>query len=79
MSRFAVQSNTLVSVSYLAPRSLLDLEFHDGTVYRFFDVPPGCLHQLLASPSKGSYFNLNIRNRFRCQRLSQPISHHPQN
>jgi len=74
MPHFAVESTTLKSLSYLTERSLLDLEFRDGAVYRFFDVPPGCLEQLLASDSKGAYFNLRIRNRFRHQRVSGAVS-----
>jgi len=70
MNRFSIESTTLVSVCYLPDRALLELEFRDGTVYRFFDVPASCFQQLLTSDSKGRYFNNNIRNRFRNQRVS---------
>ena len=70
MQRLSVESTPLVSVSYLPDRTLLELQFRDGTVYRFFDVPESCFQQLLASDSKGGYFNRNIRNHFRHQRVS---------
>jgi hypothetical protein len=70
MIRLSVASTTLVAVAYSADQSHLELEFRDGTAYRFFDVPASCFQQLLASDSKGGYFNSNIRNRFRHQRVS---------
>jgi KTSC domain len=70
MARLVVESSSLLSVSYLPGRSLLEVEFRDRTLYQFFDVPPDCVEQLLSSNSKGSYFNRNIRNRFRYQRIS---------
>ena len=70
MNRLSVESTTLVAVAYSSDRTLLELEFRDGTIYRFFDVPVSCFQQLLASDSKGRYFNSNIRNHFRHQRVS---------
>ena len=73
MNRFPVASTTLFSVAYVADQALLELEFRDGTAYRFFAVPAACFQQLLASDSKGEYFNHNIRNRFRHQRLARSV------
>lgn len=70
MDRLPVVSTTLVSVAYLSHRALLELEFRDGAIYRFYDVPLNCFQQLLASDSKGGYFNRNIRNHFPHQRIS---------
>ena len=69
MHRLSVQSTTLVSVAYSSDRTLLELEFRDGTLHRFFHVPLSCFQQLLASDSKGGYFNSNIRNHFPHQRV----------
>lgn len=72
MTRVAVESTTLAFVSYSLDRSQLELEFRDGAIYRFFAVPPQCFDQLLASGSKGAYFNRYIRNRFRYQQVRPP-------
>jgi KTSC domain len=64
------KSTMLVSAAYCPDRTILDLEFCDGTLYRFFDVPAACFERLMASDSKGAYFNRNIRNRFRHQLLT---------
>jgi hypothetical protein len=71
MNRLLLESTMLASAAYSPDRSLLDLEFRDGAFYRFFDVPAACFHQLMASDSKGGYFNRNIRNRFRYQLLTE--------
>ncbi len=77
MLRCALQSDSLAGVVYRRDQSWLEVEFRDGTRYRYFDVPLDCLQQLLAADSKGSYFNRNIRNRFRFQRIAgddRPLS-----
>ena len=71
MDRLPVQSSTLVWVSYSTDRFLLESKFRDGGVYRFFQVPARCAEELLASDSKGTYFNQHIRNRFCYQRASE--------
>lgn len=73
MDRLAIKSTTLTSLAYSSERSLLELEFRSGAVYLFFGVPAFCFQQLLASDSKGAYFNRNIRNCFRYQCLRYPV------
>ena len=53
MNRFPIESASFVSVGYSAEQSLLEVEFRDGAVYRFFDVPASCFQQLLTSDSRG--------------------------
>ncbi len=59
-----VDSTLLASVAYNASESILQLEFCDGTVYRYLAVAVGIYHDLLAAGSKGAYFNHEIRSRF---------------
>ena len=69
MDRLAIESTTLTSAGYSPDHSVLEVEFRSGSLYRFFDVPEDCFRQLIASSSKGVFFNRNIRNRFPHQRL----------
>ena len=62
---FAVESTLLAGGAYDAAQSLLDLQFRDGTIYRYFAVPPSTVDQLFVADSKGAFFNRHIRNRFR--------------
>jgi len=52
----AVDSSLLASAAYDVSESVLQLEFRDGAIYRYFDVPPPSTNDLLAADSKGSYF-----------------------
>jgi len=72
MSRVVVASTTLAAVSYFPHRHLLELEFRNGAIYRYFDVPPQDYHELLAADSKGSYFNRHIRSCFPYQQIRSP-------
>jgi KTSC domain len=70
MHRLPLESTMLTSAAYRSDQTL-DLEFRDGSRYRFFDVPAACFQHLLASDSKGAYFNRHIRNCFRYQVLAE--------
>lgn len=57
-------STTLASATYDASQSFLQLEFRDGAVYRYFQVPESLYSALLHADSHGRYFNRRIRGRF---------------
>lgn len=59
-----VESTTLSCAAYDASRQLLWLKFQTGAVYCYFGVPPQIHQELISAPSKGKYFNLNIRGHF---------------
>jgi hypothetical protein len=61
MEAFPVNSTCLDVVSYDEDTEILILEFDDGSLYRYLDVPLGQVVALLAAPSKGIYFNQSIR------------------
>jgi hypothetical protein len=60
----AVESTTLVTVSYDEARELLQLEFCSRAVYQYFNVPAAVHQSLLDASSKGHYFNQAIRGCF---------------
>jgi hypothetical protein len=64
MRATAVESTTLVTVSYDDARGLLQLEFCSRAVYQYFSVPAAVHQSLLDASSKGRYFNQAIRGRF---------------
>jgi len=71
-ARLSLESTLLASAVYFAESAVLELEFRDGARYRFYGVPAADFQQLLASDSKGGYFNRSIRNRFPYQRVFAP-------
>lgn len=60
----AVDSTTLLTVSYDEAQALLQLEFCSRAVYQYFSVPAEVHQSLLAAASKGRYFNQAIRGCF---------------
>ena len=48
---------------------ILELEFQNGGVYHYFEVPEAIYTELMSASSKGRYFNQNIRNVYRCKRV----------
>lgn len=66
--RQRVQSSCLTSVGYQAASRTLEVEFRNGSVYRYFEVP-ACVHEaLIEAPSKGRFFATEVRDRFACAR-----------
>ena len=64
-----VDSSLFSTVIYSADATL-ELVFRNGSIYRYFAVPPDVFQALLAAPSKGAYFNQHIRDHFPYQRLA---------
>jgi len=60
-----VHSRLLATMAYDHNQAVLQLEFCDGTVYQYFQVPRQTYQDLLQADSKGTYFNRYVRNVFR--------------
>ncbi len=69
MIRQPVQSSSLQTVGYDKKTKALEIEFKNGGVYQYFDVPESVYLALIGADSKGTYFQKNIRGRFRYQRI----------
>ena len=67
----AVESTTLSTVAYDAAGQVLWLRFRSHAIYCYFGVPAAVHTALLDAPSKGTYFNRYIRDRFPYERLAK--------
>lgn len=70
MKPVAVESTTLSTVTYDSDHEVLEVEFCDRSVYRYFGIPNKVHGAFMTAASKGRYFNRNIRGRFPYVRLS---------
>ena len=61
MEPIPVTSTTMISVGYDFETRVLEIEFIDGAIYQYFDVPEELYQGLLNAESKGRYFNLVIK------------------
>ena len=62
--RERVQSTGLASIGYSKRRHILEIEFNNGAVYRYVDVPPSVYRDLVSAQSKARYYVLNIRRNY---------------
>ena len=67
--RSPVRSSALATVGYSKRRHILEVEFINGAIYRYLDVPASVHRDLLAAPSKARFYDNNIRRRFRSLRV----------
>jgi hypothetical protein len=69
MKRIAIISKVLKSVGYDEATGTLEVEFKNGGLYEYIDVPSETYSQLMLAPSKGTYFGENIRDAYRFKRV----------
>lgn len=64
MNRQPVESSMLRSVGYDPVEEILELEFHDGHVYQYGDVPEEIYRELMSAQSIGRYFLTYIQDQY---------------
>ena len=69
MDRISVQSSNVTEVGYDQDSMILEVLFHSGSVYQFFDVPEGLFREMLQADSVGRFFNQQIRDSYRYVKL----------
>jgi len=57
MKRVAVHSSSLRALGYDLDQQALEVEFHNGSQYRYEQVPAEVVQALLEADSLGRYFN----------------------
>ncbi len=69
-SMVPVVSSNLKEVGYR--QGSLYVHFHNGSVYRYDNVPQPLAERLMTSPSAGKFFNKHIRERYSFERIFIP-------
>ena len=64
MERTPVDSQSVASVGYDSERFELEVEFRNGRIYRYEQVPVAAYRLLLQAPSIGEYINRIVKPRF---------------
>ncbi len=65
MNRTPVASSNVASVGYDPNTMTLEVEFMNGSVYQYFDVPETVYQGLMNASSIGTYLNQNIKANYR--------------
>ena len=74
MARQRVESTALRSVGYSKRRHILEIEFVNGAIYRYYDIAPSVYRELLAADSKARYYDFNIRRKYLSARVKPRVS-----
>lgn len=61
MKRTPVDSSNISSIGYDEGSNTLEIEFHGGTVYQYFDVPLNVYDGIMEAGSKGQYLAQHIK------------------
>lgn len=69
MERESVESSNIAEVGYDAASATMEVMFHDGKVYQYFDVPAHVHDEMMHADSVGRFFSANIRGVFRFARV----------
>ena len=63
--RIEVESSAIATIGYSRKLHALEIEFVNGAVYRYFEVPHKLYRQLITAESKARFYDRNIRGRYR--------------
>ena len=73
MKRIPIISSNIASIGYDSAQMILELEFHGGGVYQYYNVPQSVFADMKNSSCKGLYFDKEIKKAgYQYQRLSSP-------
>lgn len=69
MDRTPVNSSDIADIGYDDTTMTLEVGFHSGSIYQYFDVPQTAYGEFMSADSKGKYFNMYIKNNYRYSKL----------
>ena len=69
MNRQAVTSSNIASIGYDANSQTLEVEFLNGGVYQYFDVPQHIYDGIMSADSHGQYLAQNIKGAYRYSKV----------
>jgi len=61
MDREMVESSTVLSIGYEPTSSTLEVEFKNGGIYQYYNVPEPIYHALMSADSKGKFLNEYVK------------------
>lgn len=67
--RQSVASTNVISIGYDEQTETLEVEFLNGSVYQYYNVPPDLFERFRTAPSKGQFLNAMIRNAYPYSRV----------
>ena len=63
--RQRVESSAIAAVGYSKHRHILEIQFVNGAIYRYVDVPSAVHRDLMSAESKARFYDSKIRKHYR--------------
>lgn len=64
MEREYVESSMIESFGFDSTTSILEIEFKNGAIWQYYDVPESVYYEMRTASSHGKFFLLNIRGHY---------------
>jgi uncharacterized protein len=69
MNRNHVESSNIESIGYDSMSQTLEIEFLNGSIYQYFDIPQHIYQELIDADSHGKYLAANIKGHYRYSKV----------
>jgi len=69
MIRQTVSSSNIRSIGYDVKFQTLEIEFQDGGIYQYLNVPESIYNALMSASSHGSYFHRSIKDQYQSTKI----------
>ncbi|MDD5183659.1 MAG: KTSC domain-containing protein [Paludibacter sp.] len=69
MERKPVKSSNIAAIGYDDSSATLEIEFLNGSIYQYFDVPDHIYKEIMGADSQGKYLAANIKGNFRYSKV----------
>jgi hypothetical protein len=70
MQRQNVSSSDIKSIGYDRESHILEIEFHSGGIYQYFNVPVVVYENLMSASSHGEFFHQNIKDVYQFSKIN---------
>lgn len=67
--RQTVESSAIAKIGYSKRRHILEIEFVNGAIYRYLNVPLAVYRQLISAESKARFYDSSIKGHYRSIRI----------
>ncbi len=67
--REPISSSALTAAGYSKRLHIMEVEFCNGAVYRYLDIPVEVYRHFMSAESKAQYYDWNIKGHYRALRL----------
>jgi len=69
IKRQPVASTALAAVGYSERSDTLEIEFHNGRIYRYMEVPLPVYREFMAAESRRRFYHSKVRGKYRALRV----------